>query len=196
MKSILLASAFSAAATTAVWAEAVAYDIDSTHTTIVMSYDHAGFGNTNGLISGVTGTINFDAENPAASSVNATIDVSRLTAGDPARDELLLSSGDFFKTDEFPVAEFVSTSIEVTGDNTALITGDMTINGTTKEIVLDTVLNAAVAEYPFPPTQGRPAIGLTATTTLVRSDYGLGMFAPFIADEVNLTIDIEAIDME
>ena len=55
---------------------------------------------------------------------------------------------------------------------------------------------AAVAEYPFPPTQGRPAIGLTATTTLVRSDYGLGMFAPFIADEVNLTIDIEAIDME
>ncbi|MGA9434430.1 MAG: YceI family protein, partial [Roseobacter sp.] len=59
-----------------------------------------------------------------------------------------------------------------------------------------TVLNAAVAEYPFPPTQGRPAIGLTATTTVIRSDYGLGMFAPLIADEVNLTIDIEAIDLE
>ena len=195
MKSILLASAFSVAAT-AVWADAVTYDIDPTHTTIVMSYGHAGFGNTNGLISGVTGTIDFDAENPAASSVNATIDVSTLTAGDTSRDEMLLSSGEYFKTAEFPVAEFVSTGIEVTGENTALITGNMTINGMTNEIVLDTVLNAAVAEYPFPPTQGRPAIGLTATTTVIRSDYGLGMFAPFIADEVNLTIDIEAIDLE
>ncbi|MGA9253253.1 MAG: YceI family protein [Roseobacter sp.] len=195
MKSILLASAFSVAAT-AVWADAVTYDIDPTHTTIVMSYGHAGFGNTNGLISGVTGTIDFDAENPAASSVNATIDVSTLTAGDTSRDEMLLSSGEYFKTADFPVAEFVSTGIEVTGENTALITGNMTINGMTNEIVLDTVLNAAVAEYPFPPTQGRPAIGLTATTTVIRSDYGLGMFAPFIADEVNLTIDIEAIDLE
>ncbi len=195
MKSILLASAFSVAAT-AVWADAVTYDIDPTHTTIVMSYGHAGFGNTNGLISGVTGTIDFDAENPAASLVNATIDVSTLTAGDTSRDEMLLSSGEYFKTADFPVAEFVSTGIEVTGENTALITGNMTINGMTNEIVLDTVLNAAVAEYPFPPTQGRPAIGLTATTTVIRSDYGLGMFAPFIADEVNLTIDIEAIDLE
>ncbi|MGA9434468.1 MAG: YceI family protein [Roseobacter sp.] len=195
MKSILLASAFSVAAT-AVWADAVTYDIDPTHTTIVMSYGHAGFGNTNGLISGITGTIDFDAENPAASSVNATIDVSTLTAGDTSRDEMLLSSGEYFKTADFPVAEFVSTGIEVTGENTALITGNMTINGMTNEIVLDTVLNAAVAEYPFPPTQGRPAIGLTATTTVIRSDYGLGMFAPFIADEVNLTIDIEAIDLE
>ena len=195
MRPIISAAAVTLGATVAA-AEPVTYYIDTTHTTILMSYDHAGFSSTNGLISGVTGEIVLDAENPAASSVTANIAVNTLTAGDPGRDEMLIASGDWFKTEEFPLATFQSTGIEVTSENTALITGDMTINGMTQEIVLDTTLNAVVAEYPFPPTQGRPAIGLTATTTLIRSEYGLGQFAPFIADKVQLIIDIEAIDME
>jgi polyisoprenoid-binding protein YceI len=88
---------------------------------------------------------------------------------------------------------FVSTSIERNGEDTANITGDLTLNGVTKSVVLNTVLNAQTAEYPFPPFKGKAAIGLDATATLIRSDFSLGMFATFIPDEVPLTISIEAV---
>jgi polyisoprenoid-binding protein YceI len=88
---------------------------------------------------------------------------------------------------------FVSTSIERTGEDTANITGDLTLNGVTKSVVLNTVLNAQTAEYPFSPFKGKAAIGLDATATLIRSDFSLGMFATFIPDEVPLTISIEAV---
>jgi len=81
----------------------------------------------------------------------------------------------------------------VTGEETALITGDLTLNGVTKEIVLDAVLNATTDAYPFPPYQGRAGMGVDATVTLIRSDYNLGQFAPFVSDEVPLTISIEAV---
>lgn len=83
--------------------------------------------------------------------------------------------------------------IERTGEDTANITGDLTLNGVTKSVVLNTVLNAQTAEYPFPPLKGKAAIGLDATATLIRSDYSLGMFAPFIPDKIPLTISIEAV---
>lgn len=88
---------------------------------------------------------------------------------------------------------FVSTSIELTGEDTANITGDLTLNGVTQAIVSNIVLNAQAAEYPCLPFQGKAAIGLGATATLIRSDYDLGMFSPFIPDKISLTISIEAV---
>ena len=87
---------------------------------------------------------------------------------------------------------FVSTGIEVTGDTTARITGDLTLNGVTKPVVLDTVLNQK-GDHPM---ANKPWMGFDATTTLVRSDFDLGMFAPFVGDEVKLQISMEAMKAE
>ncbi|MEE2859449.1 MAG: YceI family protein, partial [Pseudomonadota bacterium] len=75
-----------------------------------------------------------------------------------------------------------------TGDNTALITGDLTLNGITKEVVLDTVLNQKGNH----PMENKPWLGFDATTTLLRSDFDMAMFAPAVSDEVEVAISIEA----
>ena len=79
----------------------------------------------------------------------------------------------------------------MTGDNTAKITGDLTMNDTTQSVVLDATLNQS-GEFPFGPNQGTPWAGFDATTTLKRSDFGLGAFAPAVGDEVEVMISIEA----
>ncbi len=83
---------------------------------------------------------------------------------------------------------FTSTGIEVTGESTALITGDLTVNDVTKSVVLDAKLNQVGTH----PVENREWAGFDATTTLTRSDFDLGAFAPFISDEVEVMISIEA----
>jgi polyisoprenoid-binding protein YceI len=83
---------------------------------------------------------------------------------------------------------FESTSIEVTGDDTAMITGDLTMNGVTKEVVLDAKLNQ-VGDHPM---ANKPWAGFDATTQVLRSDFDVGNFAPFVSDEVEVRISIEA----
>ena len=95
---------------------------------------------------------------------------------------------DFFDAADDEMVTFTSTGIEVTGEKTAKITGDLTLNGVTKSVVLDAVLNQA-GEHPM---AKQPWAGFSATTTLVRSDYNLGMFAPYVSDEVQVQISIEA----
>ncbi len=196
MKKTLLAAAFAAPFATATAAAPVAYELNASHSQLMFTYDHAGFSTTYGMYSGFTGDIMYDAEDPAASSVSVTFPAESMITGWDDRTGHFLQSGDFFKLAEFPDVSFVSTSIEVTGDTTAIITGDLTLNGVTKSVALDAVLNAATAEYPFPPYQGKAAIGVDATTTLIRSDYNLGMFAPFIPEEVPVAISIEAVAAE
>ena len=88
---------------------------------------------------------------------------------------------------EGDLVTFTSTGIEVTGENTANITGDLTMNGVTKSVVLDATLNQ-VGEHPM---ANKPWAGFDATTTLVRSDFDLGQFAPFVSDEVEISTSIE-----
>jgi polyisoprenoid-binding protein YceI len=76
----------------------------------------------------------------------------------------------------------------VTGDDTAKITGDLTMNDVTKSVVLDAVLNKAAA-HPF---ANKPWLGFDATTTLLRSDFGVGNFALAVSDAVEVKISIEA----
>jgi polyisoprenoid-binding protein YceI len=95
---------------------------------------------------------------------------------------------DFFGADENDLVNFTSTGIEVTGEDTALITGDLTINGITQSVVLETTLNAAM-EHPM---EGKPWAGFDASTTVLRSDFDMGMFAPFVSDEVEVRISVEA----
>ncbi len=185
MKSILLAAALSTSATFAIAAEK--YNLDASHSQIIFSYDHLGFSTTWGMFSGFAGEIMFDKDDPAASSVTVSMPTKSMFTGWEQRDGHFMSDDFFGATDE-DLISFVSTKIEVTGEDTALITGDLTMNGITKSVVLDASLNQMGTH----PMENKAWAGFDATTTLVRSDFGLGQFAPFVSDEVQVRISIEA----
>ena len=176
---------------TAALADAELYVLDASHSQVMFSYGHLGMSTTFGMFSGFEGEIMFDADDPAASTVSASIPTMAMFTGWEARDQHL-QSGDFLGTGEEDIVTFTSTGIEVTGENTAIITGDLTVNGNTAEVTLDTVMNMAGA-HPSPQMNGALAAGFTATTTILRSDFGAGAFTPFISDELEVTVSIEAI---
>jgi len=167
------------------------YILDASHSQIIFSYDHLGYSTTYGMFSGFEGEISFDEANPAASSVNVSFPVQMMFTGWEQRDAHFMSE-DFFAATEGEMVTFTSTGIEVTGENTALITGDLSMNGMTKSVVLDTVLNQASNH----PMAEKPWMGFNATTTLLRSDFGVGAFAPFVSDEVDVIISIEAMQAD
>ena len=169
-----------------------AWTLDPSHSQIVFDYNHLGFSTGTGMFSGFEGEIMFDQEDPAASSVNVSFPVRSMLTGWEARFEHFMSPDFFDAADDSEMVTFQSTAIEVTGENTANITGDLTLNGVTKSVVLDAKLNQ-VGDHPM---EGKPWAGFDATTTLLRSDYNLGMFAPFVSDEVNVMISVEAMKAE
>ncbi|MDJ1008720.1 MAG: YceI family protein [Paracoccaceae bacterium] len=190
MKPVLLASALAFAAVGTAATAAEPFNVDSSHSQVLFSYNHLGFSTTYGMFSGWEGQIMYDEENPAASSVNVSIPVMSMFTGWEARDGHFLSD-DFFGATEEDMVTFVSTGIEVTGDDTALITGDLTMNDITQSVTLDTTLTGS-APYPFGPAEGTPTLGFSATTTILRSDFGVGAFAPAVSDEVAIEIHLEA----
>lgn len=190
MKYLALVSAL-ALAGTAAFAEPEKYVLDPSHSQVLFSYNHLGYSTTWGMFSGFEGVILFDQEDPANSTVTVSFPATAMITGWEERYGHFMSP-DFFGAVEDKNASFVSTGIEVTGENTALITGDMTINGVTKEVVLDAVLNNSGTH----PMMNKPWAGFSATATILRSDYNLGMFAPAVSDEVALQISIEAMKAE
>ncbi|MGH1577230.1 YceI family protein [Planktotalea sp.] len=186
MKSILFAAAVALAGTSA-FAAPEKYMLDASHSQIVFSYNHIGFSTTYGMFSGFEGEIMFDEADPAASSVSVSMPASSMITGWEKRFGHFMSP-DFFGSAENDMVSFTSTSIEVTGEKTAKITGDLTLNDVTKSVVLDAVLNKSGQH----PRAGKAWAGFDATATLLRSDFGLGAFAPAVSDEVDVMISIEA----
>ncbi|SEQ64842.1 YceI family protein [Thalassovita taeanensis] len=172
-------------------AEAEKYVLDASHSQIVFTYNHLGFSTGVGMFSGFSGEIMFDQADPASSSVTVSMPVMSMITGWQERFDHFMSP-DFFAATDDEMVTFSSTGIEVTGETTAMITGDLTLNGVTKPVVLDAKLNQA-GDHPM---AGKPWAGFDATTTLIRSDFGLGMFAPYVSDEVEVIISIEAMKAE
>lgn len=191
MKKILAAAALVGLSTTAAFAAPEKYVLDSSHSQIVFSYNHLGFSTGVGMFSGFEGEIMFDQEDPANSSVSVSMPLNSMLTGWQARFDHFMSA-DFFGAEGDEQITFTSSKIEVTGDTTAHITGDLTLNGVTKSVVLDATLNQ-VGDHPM---AGKPWAGFDATTTLVRSDFGLGKFAPYVGDEVSVQISVEAMKAE
>jgi polyisoprenoid-binding protein YceI len=193
MNHFLRATALGAAlfSASAALAEAEKYTLDASHSQIVFSYDHLGFSTTWGMFSGFEGEIMFDQANPAASSVSVSMPVKSMLTGWEGRFQHFMSK-DFFDASDDEMVSFASTGIEVTGETTAKITGDLTLNGVTKPVVLDAVLNKT-GDHPM---AKKPWAGFSATTSVLRSDFGLGMFAPYVSDEVAIQISIEAMKAE
>jgi polyisoprenoid-binding protein YceI len=122
MRPLILAAGLLAAAPA--FAAPEAYVLDSSHSQIVFSYNHLGFSTNYGMFSGFEGKISYDAENPAASSVEVSFPVETMLTGWQARFDHFMTP-EFFGAVEDKTVRFVSTGIEVTGEKTAKITGDL-----------------------------------------------------------------------
>lgn len=186
MKTTLLAAAFALAAGGA-FAAPEKFELDPSHSQIVFSYTHLGYSTTYGMFSGFEGEIMFDQDDPANSSVKVAMPTMSMLTGWESRFNDFMK--EWFAATEDDMITFSSTGIEVTGDNTARITGDLTVHGATKSVVLDAKLNQVMGH---PMLDGRPWAGFEATTTILRSDFGLGNYAPAVSDEVEVMISIEA----
>ncbi|WGW02472.1 YceI family protein [Tropicibacter oceani] len=191
MKSIYFAAALAATTPMAAFAEATPYVLDASHSQVVFTYNHLGYSTTYGMFSGFDGQISWDKEDPAASSVTVSFPVRSMLTGWEERFAHFMSA-DFFDAADDEMVTFTSTAIEVTGETTANITGDLTLNGVTKPVVLAATLNQQ-GDHPM---AGKPWAGFDASATLVRSEFGLGMFAPYVSDEVQVMISIEAMQAE
>lgn len=164
------------------------YELEDTHGYITISYNHLGFSTPHVGFNSFTVTLDANSEEPTKSSVRVAVDAASVDSRVDKFDEILNGS-DFFDTENHPEITFVSTGMEATGINTFNVTGDLTIKGVTKPITLTATINKA-ADHPM---RRVPTIGLSATSTLSRTEWGLGKFAPAVGDEVTLYITAELI---
>ncbi|HEU0152911.1 MAG TPA: YceI family protein [Arenimonas sp.] len=185
LKRLALASLLAVAAFGAQAADK--YRIDPTHTQVEFTYSHMGFSNITGRFDTVQGEFLFDPANPTQSSVDITIPVDSISTGVDKLDEHLLKA-DFFDAATYPTATFKSTGVTAAGEGKLDVAGDLTIHGVTRPVVLAVTINK-IGEHPMAKV---PAAGFDATTTILRSDYGVGGYVPVVGDEVRIDITVEA----
>jgi polyisoprenoid-binding protein YceI len=185
-KTLALGLAVSSVATFSM-AKPVAYTIDPGHTATVFSWSHFGFSTPSANFSDIQGTITVDNEKPANSSVNVTIPVSSINTNVKALDEHI-QKAEFFDVEKYPNITFKSTKVQALGKNKYKITGNLTIKGVTKPVVLDAVLNKQ-AVHPMTKLQ---TIGFNATTSFNRSAFNVGAYVPNVGDKITVNITTEA----
>jgi polyisoprenoid-binding protein YceI len=165
----------------------VTYKLDPGHTMVLFSWSHFGFSHPVADIGISEGTLVFDEKDPSKASVDVTMPLSNLDTHVPALDKHL-KEPDFFDADKYPTITFKSTGVQSLGNKKYKVTGDLTVHGVTKPVVLNAVLNN-VGTHPM---TGQQAIGFNATGTLKRSDFGLGAYVPKVSDEIQINITTEA----
>ena len=187
LKQTLLASVLALASSSA-FAAAETYTIDGTHTQANFTWTHFGFSNPTGGFNDISGTIRFDPEHPTQSSVDVKIVINSLNTQVEKLDEHL-KKADFFDAEQFPTATFKSTKVVAgAGKNAFKVTGDLTIHGVTKSVMLDAKLNRAEVH----PMSKKPTVGFDGSTTIKRSDFGMGAYVPNISDEIRIHLTTEA----
>jgi len=166
------------------------YKTDPGHSLIGWEVNHFGFNDYFGIFGDVAGTLTIDPANPNAAKVDVTIPVAKVTTASAGLTSHLLRAGkDGGKPDFFGPApadaRFVSTKVVASG-MTAKITGNLTLNGVTKEVVLDAEFTGA-GNNPF---NKKATIGFEAESTIKRSDFGIAYALPMVSDEVELDISV------
>jgi len=184
LKYLALAGLLGAAVS--VQAAPVTYKLDPSHTMVLFSWNHFGYSNPTADFGLGEGTLVFDEQHPAASSVQVTLPLAMLDTHVPALDKHL-KEPDFFNADKYPVVMFKSTAVQPLGGNKFKVTGNLTVHGVTKVVVLDATLNK-IGPHPMSKAQ---SIGFDATASIKRSDFGVGAYVPNVSDAVNIRITTE-----
>ena len=170
------------------------WQIDSAHTAAQFAVKHMMISTVRGEFKGVTGAVVWDDADITKSSVNVSIDAATVNTGEPKRDADLRSDH-FFEVAKYPTITFKSTRVEPAGAGKLNVTGDLTIHGVSKQVVLDVVGPSAVVKDPM----GNSRVAISATTKINRQDFGVKWNATMdgggavVGDDVNITIDLEMI---
>lgn len=162
------------------------WQIDPRHTAAQFSVRHLGISTVRGAFTNVSGTVLYDPANPAKDSIQATIDAASVDTRVEARDKDLRSPN-FLDVEKYPSITFQSKKVEAAGPGKLKVTGDLTIHGVTKEVVLDVDGPTAPMKDPW----GNQRMGASATTKINRQDFGVSGARGAVGDEINITLDIE-----
>lgn len=162
------------------------YALDPSHAHIIFSVSHFGFSTSYGRFNTISGSLDFDAENPQNSRLSISVEAESIDTNNAVLEGLLKAEA-MFNSAVHPTVTFVSTAIETTGDNTGVVTGDLTIAGVTKPLALNVTFTGSGTN----PASGIKTVGFDATGSLLRSEFGLKDWLPFVGDEVTLQIAVE-----
>lgn len=162
------------------------YQVDPTHAYVNFSYSHFGLSNPTLSFDEFDLTMELDPADPTNTTVSLTIDVDSVVTGSEIWHDHL-TSADWLDTEAYPEATFESTSVEAAGDGAYKVTGDLTLHGETKPVTMNVAINGAM-EHPF---SGDPVVGISASGEVLRSDFGVGKFAPNVSDEVTIEVTAE-----
>lgn len=172
-----------------------AYTLDKAHASLSFTLNHLGFSNYTARFTDFDARLTFDPAKPAASRVEATIDANSLELPTPpAGFTDTLKGPQWLDTAKYPTITFKSTKVESTGAKTARITGDFTLHGVTRPVVLEATFNGGYAGHPMDP---HARVGFSAHGTFKRSDFGIAYGVPApgttmgVGDEVTVTIESE-----
>jgi polyisoprenoid-binding protein YceI len=163
-----------------------AWQIDPPHSSAQFSVRHLGISTVRGAFTKVSGAVRYEPNDPTKESLQATLDASSVDTRVEARDKDLRGPN-YLDVQKYPTITFVSKKFEAAGTGKLKITGDLTIHGTTKEVVLDVDGPSAAIKDPW----GNQRMGASATTTINRMDFGVAGGKGMIGDEISITLDIE-----
>ncbi len=171
---------------------AATYGLDAGHTEVRFYWDHAGVSEQSGEWGKVEGTVEFDPEDIAATSVSVTVDAASLSTGVEALDNHI-KSADMFDVEKFGTITFTSTAVKQTGPQTVEVTGDLTIKGITAPLVLDVELVhlGAHSVGQYVDYYAGEWLGVKATGRLLRTTFDVGYGAPLTSDLIRLEINSE-----
>jgi polyisoprenoid-binding protein YceI len=188
MKRLAILTGILALAAPLAFAQTSTWVSDPNHSEVDFTITHMSISKVHGRFGNVNATIQYDPADVTRSSVKVTIDVATVDTGVQPRDNDL-KSPNYFDVANFPAATFTSTGVAKNG-NKLTVTGNLTLHGVTKPVVLD-------VEGPTGPAQGmdhKQHVGFSATATISRTAFGIGSKTPLmlLGDEVTLTIEIDA----
>jgi polyisoprenoid-binding protein YceI len=170
------------------FAQVETWQIDPNHSAAQFSVKHMGISTVRGAFSKLSGTVQYDPNDPSKTTIDVTIDANSIDTRVEARDKDLRSPR-FFDVEKYPTITFKSKHAEAAGKGKMKITGDLTIKGVTKEVVLD----VDGPNGPIKDPRGSEHMGASATTQINRQDFGVSTMPGGIGNDVQITIDVEMV---
>ncbi len=171
----------------AAYAAPETYVIEPSHSMSRFEYSHFGYSLQLSRFDTTSGRITLDRA-AHKGSVDVTIDAKSVNTGSTLFNGHIQGE-DFFNTEKYPTITFTSNKVKFDGDKVIEVEGDLTVKGITKPVTL-TVNSFLCMPHPM---LKKDACGATATAVVKRSDFNMGKYAPYVGDEVTLTIPVEAI---
>jgi polyisoprenoid-binding protein YceI len=166
------------------------WQLDPPHSSAQFSVRHLGVSTVRGAFTKVSGSVVYDPANLNKTSIQATIDTASVDTRVEMRDNDLRSPR-FFDAQKYPTITFQSKKVEAAGAGKLKVTGDLTIHGVTKEVVLD--VDGPTPAIKDPMGRDRLRMGASATTKINRNDFGVGGLPGVVGDDITITLDVEMI---